>query len=65
MDMKMGKDFMNNGKGVFSFKDNPLKPAKQVEPMCGPGGNADQQKANKLLKQAMMKNESLRGKAGM
>jgi hypothetical protein len=64
MEMK-GKNFMDNPKGMYSYKDNPLKPAKRVEPMCGPGGNPDQQKANKMLKMAMNKNESLRGKAGM
>jgi len=63
--MSGGKPFMDNGKGMCSYKDNPLKPARRVEPMCGPGGNADQIKANKLLKQAHMKADSLRGKSGM
>jgi len=50
---------------MYSYSSNPLPQAKQVEPMCGPGSNPDQQKANKLLKKAHMKDESLRGKSGM
>ena len=64
-----GKDgggaFMNNGKGMCSYGSNPMKKAKQVEPMCGPGGNKDQQKANKLIKKAHAENDSLRGMSGM
>lgn len=56
---------MNDVKGMCSYKDNPLKPAKRVESQAGPGGNPDQQKVNKLLKQTYMKDESLRGKSGM
>lgn len=62
-DMKGGK--YNSPKGMYSYKDNPLPQAKQVKPMCGPGSNPDMQKANKLLQQAMNKDESLRGKSGM
>lgn len=56
---------MNSGKGMYSYPDNPLKQAKRVAPMCGPGKNPDQMKANKLLQQAHSKDESLRGKSGM
>lgn len=38
---------------------------RRVAPMMGPGGNSDQAKANKLMKQAHDKHESLRGKMGM
>lgn len=57
--------FMNNGKGVCSYKDNPMKPARETAPMCGPGMNADQTKANKLLQKAQKQQDSLRGKSGM
>ena len=67
--MGKGKDaggaFMNNGKGMCSYKDNPMKPARQTTSMCGPGMNADQTKANKLLQRAHKEKESLRGKSGM
>lgn len=56
---------MDSPVGLYSYKDNPLSQARQVKPMCGPGGNPDQQKANKLLQQAQMKDDSLRGKSGM
>lgn len=56
---------MNSPKGMYSYPDNPLQPAKRVAPMCGPGSNPDQMKANKLLQQSQMKNDSLRGKSGM
>ena len=56
---------MDNPVGVYSYKDNPLPQAKRVAPMCGPGGNPDQRKANELLKRAQMKDDSLRGKSGM
>ena len=60
-----GGAFMNNAKGMCSYKDNPMKKARQVAPMCGPGMNADQKKANKLLQTAQKKNDSLRGMSGM
>lgn len=60
-----GGKFMDSGKGLCSYKDNPMKKAKQTEPMCGPGGNKDQQKANKLMKKAHAEKDSLRGKSGM
>ncbi len=60
-----GGAFMNNGKGMCSTKDNPMKKASQVKPECGPGGNADQRKANKLLQQAQKQCDSLRGLSGM
>lgn len=60
-----GGAFMNNGKGVCSYKDNPMSAASRVKPECGPGMNADQKKANKLLQQAQKECDSLRGKSGM
>lgn len=60
-----GGAFMNNGKGVCSFKSNPMKAASQVKPECGPGMNADQAKANKLLQKTQKQQDSLRGKSGM
>ena len=62
--MSKGK-FMDNGKGMCSYKDNPMPKASQVKPECGPGMNADQRKANKLLQQQHSKRENLRGVGGM
>jgi len=62
---KSGGKFMDNGVGLCSYKKNPMKMARQVAPMCGPGGNPDQQKANKLLQKAHKECDSLRGEAGM
>lgn len=59
------KTSMNSGKGMCSYPDNPLPNAKRVNPMCGPGSNPDQMKANKLLQKAQVKDDSLRGKSGM
>lgn len=63
--MKAPGKFMNSSRGLCSYSKNPLPEAKRVSPECGPGGNSDQVRANKLLKQNHMKNESLRGKMGM
>ena len=60
-----GGSFMNNAKGVCSYKDNPMKKARQVSPECGPGMNADQKKANGLLQKAQKQQDSLRGISGM
>lgn len=60
-----GGAFMNNGKGMCSTKDNPMKAARETSPMCGPGMNADQKKANGLLQKAQKQQDSLRGKSGM
>jgi hypothetical protein len=57
--------FMDSPVGMCSYKDNPMKAAARVTPECGPGMNADQRKANKLLKQAQSQKDSLRGKSGM
>lgn len=62
---KGGSGSMNSPVGVCSHKDNPMKKARQVAPMCGPGGNADQTKANRLLQKAQKEKDSLRGKSGM
>lgn len=56
---------MNSPVGVYSYKSNPMKMARQVAPMCGPGGNADQRKANSLLQKAQKQQDSLRGMSGM
>lgn len=63
-----GGAFMNNGRGVCSYKDpSPMSKPSQVSPKCGPGmggyQNADQSKANKLLMKAQKQQDSLRGKA--
>lgn len=62
--MSNGK-FMDNAKGMCSYKDNPMKAATRTKPECGPGMNADQKKANMLLQQSLKKHESLRGMSGM
>lgn len=63
--MKGSKASMNSVKGMYSSKTNPMKAPRQVAPMAGPGGNADQQKVNRLLQQAQKQQDSLRGKSGM
>lgn len=60
-----GGKMMNNGVGVCSYKKNPMGPAREVAPKCGPGMNADQTKANNLLQKAQKQKDSLRGKSGM
>jgi hypothetical protein len=62
---KSGGKFMDNGVGLCSYKSNPMSKASQVAPMCGPGGNPDQQKANRLLQAAHKEEDSLRGESGM
>lgn len=62
---KGGGAFMNSGKGVCSYKDNPMSEASRIAPKCGPGMNADQTKANGLLQKAQKQQDSLRGKSGM
>lgn len=62
--MSKGK-FMDNGKGVCSYDKNPMSAASRISPKCGPGMNADQAKANKLLQKAQAQEDSLRGKSGM
>lgn len=57
--------FMDSGKGMCSYSDNPMKQASRVKPECGPGMNKDQMKANKLLQKAQMQQDSLRGVSGM
>lgn len=56
---------LQSGKGMCSYKDNPMSAASRIAPMCGPGMNADQKKANKLLQAAHKQKDSLRGKSGM
>lgn len=55
---------MGGVKGMFSSKPKEVM-ANRVKSSYGPGSNPDQQKANKLLHKAHMKNESLRGKGIM
>jgi hypothetical protein len=62
--MPKGK-FMDNGKGMCSYSKNPMSAASRVKPECGPGMNADQSKANKLLQKAHKEKDSLRGMSGM
>lgn len=62
---KSGGKFMDNGSGMCSYKKNPMSAPRETAPMCGPGGNADQQKANKLLQKAQKQQDSLRGLSGM
>ena len=56
---------MTKVKGLYSSKDNPLKQPSKTSSMCGPGQNADQAKANKLMHKAYAEKDSLRGKSGM
>jgi len=63
--MSGGGKFMDNGKGMCSYKDGTMSSANRVKPECGPGMNADQKKANGLLQQAQKKVDSLRGQSGM
>jgi len=60
-----GKGSMTNGVGLCSYKSNPMKKARETSPMCGPGMNADQKKANGLLQKAQKQQDSLRGMSGM
>lgn len=62
--MPKGK-FMDSGSGMCSYDKNPMSAAARVAPECGPGMNADQSKANKLLQKAHAEKDSLRGKSGM
>lgn len=59
---------MDSPKGMFSYKKNPMKPAKKVQSKVGGGsfgGNADQMKVGKLMQKAYKESDSLRGKMGM
>ena len=56
---------MNSPVGMCSHKTNPMKKAREVSSMCGPGMNADQKKANMLLQKAYKQQDSLRGMSGM
>lgn len=60
-----GGKFMDNARGVCSYKNNPMPKAREVSSMCGPGMNADQRKANGLLQKAYKEKDSLRGMSGM
>lgn len=56
---------LDTGKGMCSTKDNPMKQPSRMPRGVGPGMNADQRKADKLLQKAWTERESLRGKSGM
>lgn len=56
---------LQSGKGMCSYSKNPMSSASRVKPECGPGMNADQAKANKLLQKAQVQQDSLRGMSGM
>ena len=57
--------FMDSGVGLCAYKSNPMKQPNRMAYGTGPGMNADQRKADKLLKKAWAEKESLRGKSGM
>jgi|TARA_R110000744_G_scaffold224648_2_gene343174 hypothetical protein len=61
---KEGKG-MNSVKGVYSYKSNPMKGAKQTSNAIGPNSNADSMKAQRLLQKAHSQQDSLRGKSGL
>lgn len=60
-----GGKFMDNAKGMCSYKSNPMSAASRIAPMCGPGLNKDQKKANGLLQKAHAQWDSQRGQSGM
>ena len=67
-DKSMGggkKGLLQSGSGMCSYKKNPMSSASRVKPECGPGMNADQALANKLLQKAQKQQDSLRGMSGM
>jgi hypothetical protein len=63
--MSGGGKFMDNGKGMCAYKDNPMVAPNKTKKECGPGMNADQKHANKLIQEADKRHESLRGMSGM
>jgi hypothetical protein len=68
--MSKGKGgLLQSGKGMCSYRDNPMSAASRVKPECGPNlgtpANSDQQKANRLLQKAQKQQDSLRGMNGM
>ncbi len=64
-----GGPFMNNGKGMCSYKTNPMSAASRVSRECGPAlgspQNGDQAKANKMLQKAHKEWDSMRGMNGI
>lgn len=56
---------LSSPKVIYSYSKNPMAAPKRTSSMAGPGSNADQAKANRLLQQAYKKEDSLRGKSGM
>jgi len=60
-----GSMSMTSPKGMCSHKSNPMSQPSRISSECGPGGNPDQKRANKLLKSAHKEKEALRGESGM
>lgn len=61
---KMGKG-MDSPRGIYSYKENPMKAPRQVPKAVGPGSNPDQRKVNRLLQMQEKQKEAIRGKMGM
>jgi hypothetical protein len=64
MAYEKGNGSLSSPKGLCSYNKNPMKQPARTSSECGPGMNADQSKANKLLKKAYAEKESLRGTRG-
>jgi len=60
----MKKTSLNSVNGLYSSKKNPMGAPKKVSSEFS-SKNPDAVKANKLMKQAYMEKESLRGKSGL
>jgi len=60
-----GKGSMTSGKGMCSYSKNPMSQPARTSRRCGPGMNADQRKADKLLQKAHAQWDSQRGLSGM
>jgi hypothetical protein len=65
LNMKLPTSNMKDAKGIYSTSDNPLTQPSRTSSECGPGGNRDQQRANRNLKKAFAEKETLRGKSGI
>lgn len=62
---KSSGKFMDNAVGMCAYKDGTMSDAARTSRRCGPGMNADQQKADRLLQKAHKQWDSLRGKGVM
>jgi hypothetical protein len=67
--MPKGGKSMTSPKGLYSYKNNPMKAAKQTRGGTGPAlcspANPDQMKVGKLQRKAYAEKESLRGANGI